>query len=110
MKQQTKNGLWAGALVGIIGVMGALAGHDADAGHKQRVMSYCEGVAVFEAEKARGVPLSKRVGHRDWDDRIDVVEQCPGMRPAAPAVGNRQGILVSSPAPAQRANQQLAQQ
>ena len=86
MKQQTKNGLWAAALVAIIGTMVALAGNDTHAEQEQAVMQYCEGVAVYEAEKARGVPLSNRSGHRDWDDDINVEEQCPGMRPAAPAL------------------------
>lgn len=86
MKQQTiKNFQWAVGTLVIIAItctISALAEHDAEAEQEQSVMAYCEGVAVFEAEKARGVPLSKRVGHRDWDDRIDVAEQCPGMREA----------------------------
>ncbi|MCO7246409.1 hypothetical protein [Halomonas sp. Mc5H-6] len=86
MKQQTKNGLWAAALVAIIGTMVALAGNDTHAEQEQTVMQYCEGVAVFAAEEARGVPLKNRTGHRDWDDDINVEEQCPGMKPAAPAL------------------------
>ena len=86
MKQQTKNALWAAALVGIIATMGALAGNDTHAEQEQSVSSYCEGVAVFAAEEARGVPLKNRTGHRDWDDGINVAEQCPGMRPAGPAL------------------------
>jgi hypothetical protein len=86
MKQQTKNGLWAAALVAIIGTMVALAGNDTHAEQEQSVTQYCEGVAVFAAEEARGVPLKNRTGHRDWDDNINVEEQCPGMRPAGPAL------------------------
>jgi hypothetical protein len=60
----------------------ALAGHDSKAEAERELLSYCERVAQFEAEKARGVPLEFRNGHRDWRDDINVAEDCPGMRPA----------------------------
>ncbi|SES11785.1 hypothetical protein SAMN04487958_107162 [Vreelandella subterranea] len=94
MKQQTKNGLWAVALGTIIGTMAALAGNDTNAEQEQSITQYCEGVAVYAAEEARGVPLENRTGHRDWDESINVEEQCPGMRPAGPAL-NSQEFLTS---------------
>ena len=85
MSQQRTNTVWAVALLAVIATMSLLAEGEAD--DKQRgVLAYCEGVAVFAAEEARGVPLANRVGHCDWDDSINVAEQCPGMRPAAPAL------------------------
>ncbi|WP_237673494.1 hypothetical protein [Vreelandella profundi] len=85
MSQQHTNAKWAIGLVAIVATMGLLA--EGEAEDQQRdVLVYCEGVVVFEVEKLRGVPLDQRVGHRDWDDSIDVAEQCPGMRPAAPAL------------------------
>ena len=83
MSQQRTNTKWAIALLASVTAMGMLA----EAEDQQRdVLAYCEGVAVLEAEKARGVPLDQRVGHYDWDDSINVAEQCPGMRPAGPAL------------------------
>lgn len=82
------------ALAFILGVMILAAQGDAKE-YQQSVLAYCEGVAVFEADKARGVPLDRRLGHRDWDERIDVSEQCPGMRPAAPAITTQQRHIVS---------------
>ena len=85
MSQQRTNTKWAIALLATVTAMGMLAEGEAE-DQERDVLAYCEGVAVFEAEKARGVPLDQRVGHRDWDDSIDVPEQCPGMRPAGPAL------------------------
>lgn len=94
MSTQRTNTKWALCLAGVIAAMGMLAEGEAEDAQRD-VLAYCEGVAVFAAEQARGVPLERRVGHRDWDDTINVAEQCPGMRPAAPAV-SRQGFLDSS--------------
>ncbi|WP_447556395.1 hypothetical protein [Vreelandella sp. EE22] len=88
MSTQRTNTRWAlalGAIITGLAVLGHGAPGEADEPRRQ-LLVYCEGVAVFEAEKARGVPLENRVGHYDWDDRIDVAEQCPGMRPARPAL------------------------
>lgn len=84
MSNQRTNTKWAVALLALVAAMGMLAEGEAEDAERD-VLVYCEGVAVFEAEKARGVPLENRTGHYDWDDSIDVAEQCPGMRPAAPA-------------------------
>lgn len=85
MSTQRTNTKWAVALLAVVAAMGMLAEGEAE-DQERDVLAYCEGVAVFEAEKARGVPLEQRVGHRDWDDSINVPEQCPGMRPAGPAL------------------------
>lgn len=79
------NTVWAVSILSVVAVLGMIAEGEAEDAQRD-VLVYCEGVAVFEAEKARGVPLDKRVGHRDWDDSINVAEQCPGMHPAAPAL------------------------
>jgi len=85
MSKQRTNTVWAVSLLAVIAALGMLA--EGEAEDKQRgLLVYCEGVAVFEAEKARGVPLANRTGHRDWDNSIDVAESCPGMRPAGPAL------------------------
>lgn len=42
--------------------------------------TYCTGVAVWNAEGARGVAKLNRTGHPDWRDIAE--EYCPGMRPA----------------------------
>ncbi|MDN3561679.1 hypothetical protein [Vreelandella neptunia] len=85
MSTQRTNTKLAIALLAVVAAMGMLAEGEAE-DQERDVLAYCEGVAVFEAEKARGVPLEQRVGHRDWDDSINVPEQCPGMRPAGPAL------------------------
>lgn len=56
------------------------AGNADHAEAKREHMRYCERVAQFEAEAARGIPLSKRNGHRDHKGIAE--EYCPGMRPA----------------------------
>ncbi|QPI65850.1 hypothetical protein [Vreelandella venusta] len=100
MSNQRTNTKWAVALLALVAAMGMLAEGEAEDAERD-VLVYCEGVAVFEAEKARGVPLENRTGHYDWDDSIDVAEQCPGMRPAAPAVKSREHIVYSYPNHAQ---------
>lgn len=85
MSVQRTNTKWALCLVAVVASMVLLAEGEAEDAQRD-VLAYCEGVAVFEAEKARGVPLEQRVGHYDWDESINVAEQCPGMRPAGPAL------------------------
>ena len=85
MSTQRTNTKWAIGLAAVVTAMGMLAEGEAEDAQRD-VLAYCEGVAVFAAEQARGVPLENRVGHRDWDDTINVEEQCPGMRPALPAL------------------------
>lgn len=41
---------------------------------------YCERVAQFEAQAARGVPIDQRQGHRDHKGIAE--DECPGMKPA----------------------------
>tara|TARA_R100000027_G_C2209358_1_gene82524 strand:- start:319 stop:567 length:249 start_codon:yes stop_codon:yes gene_type:complete len=81
MSIQRINTVWAVSILSAVAVFGMIAEGDAEDAQRD-VLVYCEGVAVFEAEKARGVPLDQRVGHRDWDDSINVPETCPGMREA----------------------------
>ena len=81
MNTQRTKIIWAALAVAVIVAMGAVSKGDAEE-YRQSVLAYCEGVAVFEADKARGVPLENRVGHRDWRDDINVAEDCPGLRPA----------------------------
>lgn len=104
MSNQRTNTKWAVALLALVAAMGMLAEGEAEDAERD-VLVYCEGVAVFEAEKARGVPLENRTGHYDWDDSIDVAEQCPGMRPAAPAAESREHIVYSYPDYAQPLHQ-----
>lgn len=94
MSIQRTNTKWALCLAAVIATMAMLAEGEAEDAQRD-VLAYCEGVAVFAAEQARGVPLERRVGHRDWDDRINVAEQCPGMRPAAPAANSSEFIVSS---------------
>lgn len=42
--------------------------------------NYCQGVAVWEAEAARGIDPYQRSGHPDW--REIAADVCPGLRPA----------------------------
>lgn len=58
----------------------ALAGNDDHAEEERKLMRYCERVAQFEAQAARGVPIEQRQGNRDH--KGIAAEQCPGMRPA----------------------------
>jgi len=58
----------------------ALAGNDDHAEEERKLMRYCERVAQFEAQAARGIPIEQRQGHRDH--KGVAAEQCPGMRPA----------------------------
>ncbi|MGQ7253939.1 hypothetical protein [Vreelandella titanicae] len=85
MSISRNNTVWVVGLLAVVAALGMTAEGEAE-DQERDVLAYCEGVAVFEAEKARGVPLEQRVGHRDWDDSINVPEQCPGMRPVGPAL------------------------
>lgn len=42
--------------------------------------NYCQDVALWEAEAARGIDPYQRSGHPDW--REIAADVCPGMRPA----------------------------
>ena len=56
---------------------------------------YCADAALWAAEEARGVPLNRRAGHPDYDERA--AEDCPGLRPAGQAVaGNSSETLTRS--------------
>ncbi|MFI8748817.1 hypothetical protein ACIGG6_02260 [Vreelandella lionensis] len=67
------------ALAAIIG--GMIVASKLDASDKERMhRKYCQEVAVWEAEKARGIDPLDRTGHPDY--RGNAAEVCPGMRPA----------------------------
>ncbi|MGP9499561.1 hypothetical protein [Halomonas sp. AOP43-D1-4] len=80
--QQSKT-LWAGALVAAVLVMGHLSKGEAQ-DQEEWLTDYCTDAAVWAFEEHRGVPLSERTGQPDY--RGIAAEQCPGMRPAGPAI------------------------
>lgn len=52
------------------------------------LQAYCQGVVTWEVEASRGVAPEHRTGHPDYEERA--AEDCPGMRPALPAITERQ--------------------
>lgn len=58
----------------------AWAGNTDYAEAEREHLRYCERVAQFEAQAARGIPIKQRQGHRDH--KGVAAEHCPGMRPA----------------------------
>ncbi|RUR34504.1 hypothetical protein [Vreelandella nanhaiensis] len=83
MSIQLSKTLWAGALLGAVLVMSHLSKGEAQ-DQQQWLTAYCTEAAVWAAEEARGVPLNQRTGQPDY--RGIAAEQCPGMRPAGPAI------------------------
>lgn len=83
MSIQTSKTLWAGVLFAAVLVMGQLSKGEAQ-DQQEWLTSYCTDAAVWAAEEARGVPLNRRTGQPDY--RNIAAEQCPGMRPARPAI------------------------
>ncbi|MGO3058831.1 MAG: hypothetical protein ACTID3_18090 [Halomonas sp.] len=83
MSIQTSKTLWACALLGAVLTMGHLSKGEAQ-DQQEWLTSYCTDAAVWAAEEARGVPLNRRTGQPDY--RNIAAEQCPGMRPARPAI------------------------
>lgn len=73
-----------GIVVGVMGFVGLAVAGRYDAGNQADVdavhLRYCEEVAVWEAEAARGIPEFERTGHDDW--RGIAEEVCPGLKPA----------------------------
>ena len=59
-----------------LAVAGAMDAPEPVETHKR----YCQGVAVWEADAARGIGPYDRAGHPDW--REIAADVCPGMRPA----------------------------
>lgn len=69
-------------LLGGAQVMGWMAETDADI-ERASVQAYCQGVATWQAEAARGIAPERRTGHPDYNGTAD--EQCrPGNRSAIP--------------------------
>lgn len=46
--------------------------------------AYCQGVITWQVEASRGIAAEQRTGHPDW--RGTAAEDCPGIRPALPAI------------------------
>lgn len=92
MSKQATKLLWAAFLFVALVVMGQLSKGEAQE-EAAWLKAYCTDAAIWAAEEARGVPLSERTGQPDYKGIAE--EQCPGLRPAAPAV-SRQGLLDSS--------------
>ncbi|MDI5890640.1 hypothetical protein [Halomonas rhizosphaerae] len=67
----------------IVHALGWMAATDRQV-ERASLEDYCTSVAIWGAQVARGVPLNRRTGHPDYDKRA--AEDCPGMRPAAPAI------------------------
>lgn len=90
MSQQKTNTKGALALAGIIAAMaalGAVSKSDAEV-REETQATYCEGVAIWQAAGARGIPKAQRLGQPDYKNIA--AEQCPGLRPAAPPTHQRQ--------------------
>ncbi|MGP9679940.1 hypothetical protein ACT3TC_15040 [Halomonas sp. AOP27-A1-41] len=83
MSIQLTKTVWAGALVAAVLVMGHLSKSDAQ-DHEEWLTDYCTDAAVWAFEEHRGIPLSQRTGQPDY--KGIAAEQCPGMRPAGPAI------------------------
>lgn len=83
MSTQATKFLWAAALFIALLVMGQL-----DKGEAQEqadwLTAYCTDAAVWAAEEARGVPINQRIGQPDYKGIAE--DNCPGMRPAGPAL------------------------
>lgn len=66
-----------GLLVGMVAVLiamlallwGAIIGPTDGEVRQAAQADYCQAVAQWQAEAARGVPAAKRFGHPDYDDR-----------------------------------------
>lgn len=83
MSKQATKLLWAAFLFVALLVMGQLSKGEAQE-QADWLISYCTDAAVWQAEEARGVPLNQRTGQPNY--RGIAAEQCPGMRPARPAI------------------------
>ena len=94
MSNQATKLIWAAFLFVALIVMGQLSKGEAQE-QSDWLISYCTDAAIWQAEEARGVPLNQRTGQPDY--RGIAAEQCPGMRPAAPALKSRERIVYSYP-------------
>ncbi len=83
MSTKTQRALLAGAAVAIVLALGQLSKSEAKQ-EAEWLTSYCTDAAIWAAEEARGVPLSERTGQPDYKGIAE--EQCPGMKPALPAL------------------------
>ncbi|MEG3078525.1 hypothetical protein R3F64_01475 [Halomonas sp. 5021] len=67
------------AILGLVTAMAWAGNADYEATQREH-LRYCERVAQYEAEVARGVPTEKLNGHSDFKNVAE--EHCPGLRPA----------------------------
>ena len=83
MSTQATKFLWAAALLIALLVMGQLSKGEAQE-QDDWLTAYCTDAAVWAAEEARGVPINQRIGQPDYKGIAE--DNCPGMRPAGPAL------------------------
>ena len=75
----------AGAL--LIHALGWMAATDRQV-ERASLEAYCQGVVTWQVEASRGIAAEQRTGHPDYEQRA--AEDCPGLRPALPAITERQ--------------------
>ncbi len=73
----------AAAGAGIVHALGWMAATDRQV-ERASLEAYCTGVVTWQVEASRGIAPEHRTGHPDYDERA--AEDCPGMRPAGPAI------------------------
>lgn len=83
MNPQAKKSLCLGFLISAVLVMSYLSKGEAQ-DEAEWLTRYCTDAAIWAAEEARAVPLEERTGQPDYKGIAE--EQCPGMKPAAPAI------------------------
>lgn len=69
----------AAVILTVLAVMVWTGAADAEEAQREQAR-YCEGVAVWEAQAARGVPKIQRTGHADYNRTA--ARECPGLNPA----------------------------
>ncbi|MFW6344723.1 MAG: hypothetical protein ACOC0M_00105 [Halomonas sp.] len=71
--------MWVVIVAALIGAVMLLNVHDQR--HEQAALeAYCESVATWQAEAARGIRPEHRTGHPDYDEIA--ADECSGLRPA----------------------------
>ena len=83
MSNQAIKVVWAAFMMLAVTALGQLSQIEAEE-QSDWLISYCTDAAIWAAEEARGIPLSERTGQPDYKGIAE--EQCPGMKPAAPAI------------------------
>lgn len=86
-KTNTKGALALAGIIAAMAALGAISKSDAEV-RQQSMNRYCEGVAIWQAAGARGVPEARRLGQPDYKNIA--AEECPGLRPAVAPTHQRQ--------------------